>query len=120
MTDSKNKFEIRTFAWSDHSTRPQGGIALDLLSAFFALLSSNLLAGGEDLDRGTVVTGIKPRNTRNTQKRNEGVCSTGFRVFRVFRGYSSRFGCGLPGWVQRRFGNIWPFLNRDNVTPYED
>src|SRR2546427_5706691 len=29
-----------------------------------------LLAGGEDLDRGTVVTGIKPRNTRNTRKRN--------------------------------------------------
>src|SRR5713101_1577160 len=70
MTDSKNKFEIRTFAWSDHSTRPQGGIALDLLSAFFALLSSNLLASGEDLDRGAVVTGIKPRNTRNTRKRN--------------------------------------------------
>ena len=66
------KFEIRKFAWSQAgaSRKSKPTFLLSALFAFFALPSSNLLASGEDLARGTVVTEIKPRNTRNTRKRN--------------------------------------------------
>ena len=35
------KFEIRKFAWSDHSKSQQGGTALNLLFAFFAFFAVN-------------------------------------------------------------------------------
>ena len=55
----------------------------------------NLLTSGEDLCRGTTVTGIKLRKTLNTRKRNKKGFPASFRVFRVFRGCSCRLGCGF-------------------------